>query len=47
MSTGRVRRGMGTVKRGFFAWEYKGKRADLKAAYKQLLDYREDLDPGA
>ena len=38
---------MGTVKRGFFAWEYKGKRADLKAAYKQLLDYREDLDPGA
>ena len=31
-------------KRGFFAWEYKGKRADLKAAYKQLLDYREDLE---
>ncbi len=28
-------------KRGFFAWEYKGKRADLKAAYKQLLAYRE------
>ncbi len=27
-------------KRGFFAWEYKGKRADLKAAYRQLLDYR-------
>ena len=25
-----------------FAWEYKGKRADLKAAYKQLNDYRED-----
>ena len=21
-------------KRGFFAWEYKGKRADLKAAYR-------------
>ena len=31
-------------KRGFFAWEYKGKKADLKAAYKQLLDYREDLE---
>ncbi len=30
-------------KRRFFAWEYKGKRADLKAAYRQLLDYREDL----
>jgi hypothetical protein len=23
-------------KRGFFAWEYKGKRKDLKAAYLQL-----------
>jgi type II restriction/modification system DNA methylase subunit YeeA len=31
-------------KRGHFAWEYKGKRKDLKAAYKQLLDYREDLE---
>lgn len=31
-------------KRGFFAWEYKGKKADLKAAYRQLLDYREDLE---
>jgi hypothetical protein len=31
-------------KRGFFAWEYKGKKHDLKAAYKQLLDYREDLE---
>jgi len=31
-------------KRGFFAWEYKGKRKDLAAAYKQLLDYREDLE---
>ena len=31
-------------KRGHFAWEYKGKRKDLKAAYKQLNDYREDLD---
>ena len=30
-------------KRGFFAWEYKGKHKDLKAAYRQLNDYREDL----
>ncbi len=31
-------------KRGYFAWEYKGKHKDLKAAYQQLLQYREDLD---
>src|SRR5271166_3638000 len=31
-------------KRGFFAWEYKGKHKDLQAAYRQLLDYREDLE---
>jgi len=31
-------------KKGFFAWEYKGKRKDLKAAYRQLNDYREALD---
>jgi type II restriction/modification system DNA methylase subunit YeeA len=31
-------------KRGFFGWEYKGKHKDLKAAYLQLLKYREDLD---
>lgn len=31
-------------KRGHFAWEYKGKHKDLKAAYQQLLQYREDLD---
>jgi hypothetical protein len=31
-------------KRGFFAWEYKGKRKDLKAAYQQLLQYREALE---
>jgi hypothetical protein len=31
-------------KRGHFAWEYKGKKKDLKAAYRQLNDYREDLD---
>jgi hypothetical protein len=30
-------------KRGFFAWEYKGKHADLKKAYEQLLQYRESL----
>ncbi len=27
-----------------FAWEYKGKRRDLSAAYEQLLQYREALD---
>ena len=26
-----------------FAWEYKGKKKDLRAAYGQLLTYREDL----
>ena len=31
-------------KKGFFGWEYKGKRKDLDAAYDQLLLYREDLD---
>src|SRR5687768_4675039 len=30
--------------RGHFAWEYKGQRADLRAAYRQLLQYREDLE---
>ena len=30
-------------KRGFFAWEYKGKHADLDKAYQQLLQYREAL----
>jgi type II restriction/modification system DNA methylase subunit YeeA len=30
-------------KRDFFAWEYKGKRKDLKAAYVQLLAYKDDL----
>ncbi len=30
-------------KKDFFGWEYKGKRRDLKAAYVQLLGYREDL----
>ncbi len=31
-------------KKGFFAWEYKGKRKNLRAAYVQLNDYREALD---
>ncbi|HTE87034.1 MAG TPA: type IIL restriction-modification enzyme MmeI [Dehalococcoidia bacterium] len=28
---------------GHFAWEYKGKHKDLRAAYKQLTDYHEAL----
>ena len=31
-------------KKGYFGWEYKGKRADLKAAYRQLVDYKDDLE---
>lgn len=31
-------------KKGFFGWEYKGKHADLEAAYDQLLQYREALE---
>jgi type II restriction/modification system DNA methylase subunit YeeA len=31
-------------KRGFFAWEYKGKHKDLDAAWKQLDEYRADLE---
>jgi SAM-dependent methyltransferase len=30
-------------KRDFFAWEYKGKDKNLKAAYVQLLAYKDDL----
>jgi type II restriction/modification system DNA methylase subunit YeeA len=30
--------------RGHFAWEYKGRHADLVTAYRQLLQYREDLE---
>ncbi len=30
-------------KKGYFAWEYKGKHADLSKAYEQLLQYRETL----
>ena len=43
LSTGN--RGWADVwKRGHFGWEYKGDHADLAAAYRQLLDYREDLE---
>jgi len=31
-------------KKGFFAWEYKGKRKDLDAAYDQLLRYKDALE---
>jgi type II restriction/modification system DNA methylase subunit YeeA len=31
-------------KKSHFAWEYKGKRRDLDAAYQQLLQYREALE---
>lgn len=31
-------------KRGYFAWEYKGKHKDLDRAYQQLLQYRESLE---
>jgi hypothetical protein len=31
-------------RRDYFGWEYKGKHKDLKAAYQQLLKYREALD---
>lgn len=30
-------------KKGFFGWEYKGKHTDLRAAYDQLLLYRDAL----
>ena len=31
-------------KKGYFAWEYKGKHANLAKAYQQLLQYRESLE---
>ncbi len=31
-------------KRGFFGWEYKGKRKNLEEAYKQLLLYKDSLE---
>src|SRR5437667_3733931 len=41
---GERERGLADVwKRGFFAWEYKGKKKNLDAAYQQLLRYRESL----
>jgi hypothetical protein len=45
VSKGKGGKGFADVwKRGFFAWEYKGKHKDLQAAYFQLNDYREDLE---
>jgi type II restriction/modification system DNA methylase subunit YeeA len=45
VSTGKGGKGFADVwKRGFFGWEYKGKHKDLKTAYLQLNDYREDLE---
>ncbi|MGB3327306.1 MAG: DNA methyltransferase [Thermomicrobiales bacterium] len=31
-------------KRGYFAWEYKGKDGNLDKAYEQLLRYKDDLE---
>ena len=31
-------------KRSFFAWEYKGKGRDLRAALRQLVDYKDALE---
>jgi hypothetical protein len=31
-------------KRGCFAWEYKGRLANLTAAYQQILQYKDALD---
>ena len=43
-SDGYRERGFADVwKRGCFAWEYKGKKKNLDAAYQQLLRYRESL----
>ncbi len=45
VSTSKGGKGFADVwKRGHFGWEYKGKHKDLKAAYLQLNDYREDLE---
>jgi hypothetical protein len=30
-------------KRDFFAWEYKGRNKDLRAAYVQLMGYKDDI----
>jgi hypothetical protein len=42
-STGSGRGWADVWKKGYFAWEYKGKHADLDKAYQQLLQYREAL----
>jgi type II restriction/modification system DNA methylase subunit YeeA len=45
-SVGKTRGGTGFADvwlRDHFAWEYKGKHKDLKKAYQQLNDYREEL----
>ena len=47
MGASKQRGGQGwadVYKRGFFAWEYKGKHANLDKAYQQLLQYREALE---
>jgi hypothetical protein len=31
-------------KKGHFAWEYKGPKANLEKAYQQLQQYRESLE---
>ncbi len=31
-------------KKGSFAWEYKGKHKDRRAAYRQLVDYKDALE---
>lgn len=44
---GKLKGGQGWAdvwKKGYFAWEYKGKHADLDKAYQQLLQYRESLE---
>jgi type II restriction/modification system DNA methylase subunit YeeA len=43
--TDEAERGFADVwKKGCFAWEYKGKKKNLDAAYRQLLRYRESLE---
>src|SRR5205823_13814946 len=45
LTTTADRKGFADVwRRGCFGWEYKGKHKDLKAAYDQLLKYREALE---
>lgn len=45
LTTTKDRKGFADVwRRGCFGWEYKGKHKDLRAAYDQLLQYREALE---